>query len=59
MLGDVTSDSYMVIGSVNEVHPKTQIASLADFRGNPEIPEESDFFGQVAVEFAYDSEFGA
>ena len=59
VLGDVTSDSYMIIGSVNEVHPKTQTASLSDFRGNPEIPEESDFFGQVAVEYAYDSEFGA
>lgn len=59
VLGDVTSDSYMIIGSVNEVHPKTQTASLTDFRSNPEIPEESDFFGQVAVEYAYDSEFGA
>lgn len=59
ILGDVNSDSYMIIGSVNETLPKTQTASLADFRGNAEIPEESDFYGQVAVEFAYDSEFGA
>ena len=59
VLGDVTSDSYMIIGSVNEVHPKTQTASLTDFRGNEEIPEESDFYKQVAVEYAYDSEFGA
>lgn len=59
VLGDVTSDSYMIIGSVNETLPKTQSASLADFRGNAEIPEESDFYGQAAAEFAYDSEFGA
>jgi len=59
VMGDLTGDSYMIIGSVNEVLPKTQTALLADFRENAEIPEESDFYGQVAAEFAYDSEFGA
>lgn len=59
VMGDLTGDSYMIIGSVNEVHPKTQLAQMTDFRENAEIPEDSDFYGQVAVEFAYDSEFGA
>lgn len=59
VMGDLASDSYAVIGSLTEAIPKTQVARLADFRENAEVPEDSDFYGQAAAEFAFDSEFGA
>jgi len=59
IMGDLTGDSYLVQDAMADSGRSTQLAQLTDFRGRPEVPEESDFYGTVAAEFAYDSEFGA
>ena len=59
VLGDVTGNSYLIQNISNEFNQKSQTASLTDFRNDLSISEESDFYGQVAAEFAFDSEFSA
>lgn len=59
VLGDLAGDSYSIHHATSDEQKKTQQAQLVDFRGRTDISEESDFFGSVAVEFAFDSEFSA
>ena len=59
VMGDLTGDSYMLQSAQTDPDRKTQTAQLTDFRGNPAVAEESDFYNSVAVEFAFDAEFGA
>ena len=59
VMGDLTGDSYMLQSAQTDPDRKTQTAQLTDFRGNPAVAEESDFYNSVAVEFEFDAEFGA
>ena len=59
VMGDLTADNYMIMGAQSNPDRKLQSAQLSDFRLVENMSEESDFYGQVAAEFAYDSEFGA
>lgn len=59
VMGDLNGNSYLIQDINNEHTLKTQTAGMTDFRGDPSISEESDFYNRVAVEFAFDSEFGA
>ena len=59
VMGDLTGDSYMLQSAQTDPDRKTLTAQLTDFRGNPAVAEESDFYNSVAVEFAFDAEFGA
>lgn len=59
VMGDLAGDSYMLTGLTSDADRKTLQTQLTDFRGTTNVSEESDFFGQVAAEFAFDSEFGA
>ena len=59
VMGDLTADNYLITGTQSDLARKTQTAELADFRLVDNMSEESDFYGQVAAEFAFDSEFGA
>lgn len=59
VMGDLAGDSYMLTGLQADAERKTLTANLTDFRGLTSLSEESDFYNQVAAEFAFDSEFGA
>ena len=59
VMGDLTADNYMIMGTQSNLDRKLQSAQLSDFRLVENMSEESDFYGQVAAEFAFDSEFGA
>lgn len=59
VMGDLNGDSYLIQGALADSDRKTQTAKLTDFRGRTDIAEDSDFYNSVAVEFAFDSEFGA
>lgn len=59
VMGDLNGDSYMMMGLQTDAARKTLTAHLADFRGLTGLSEESDFYNQVAAEFAFDSEFSA
>ena len=59
VMGDLTADNYLITGSQSNEERKTQSAVLTDFRLADNMSEESDFYNQVAAEFAFDSEFGA
>ena len=59
VMGDLTADNYMIMGAQSNPDRKLQSAQLSDFRLVENMSEESDFYGQVAAEFAFDSEFGA
>lgn len=59
VMGDLTADNYMIMGTQSNPDRKLQSAQLSDFRLVENMSEESDFYGQVAAEFAFDSEFGA
>ena len=59
VMGDLTADNYLITGTQSDSNRKLQTAQLSDFRLMENMSEESDFYGQVAAEFAFDSEFGA
>jgi len=59
IMGDLTADNYLLMGTQTDGVRKTLTAGLTDFRLADNISEESDFYNQVAVEFQFDSEFGA
>lgn len=59
VMGDLASDSYLMMGAQSSPDRKMQTAGLTDFRIVENMSEESDFYNQVAAEFAFDSEFGA
>ena len=59
VMGDLTADNYLITGTQSDSNRKLQTAQLSDFRLLENMSEESDFYGQVAAEFAFDSEFGA
>lgn len=59
VMGDLTGDSYLIQSPMAEINRQTQTAGLTDFRGKTDISEESDFYNSIAVEFEFDSEFGA
>lgn len=59
VMGDLTADNYLMMGSQTDGVRKMQTAGLTDFRIVDNMSEESDFYNQVAAEFAFDSEFSA
>ena len=59
VMGDLTADNYLIMGAQSNEERKMQTAGLTDFRLADNMSEESDFYNQIAAEFAFDSEFGA
>lgn len=59
VMGDLTADNYLMMGTQTDGERKMLTAGLTDFRLAENMSEESDFYNQVAAEFAFDSEFSA
>lgn len=59
VMGDLTADNYLMMGTQTDGERKMLTAGLTDYRIADNMSEESDFYGQVAAEFAFDSEFSA
>jgi len=59
VMGDLTADNYLMMGTQTDGERKMLTAGLTDYRIAGNMSEVSDFYGQVAAEFAFDSEFSA
>ena len=57
LLGDLNTNSYMVQGEFLEGESHIQEVQLTDFRGDPQVSEESDFHGSIAAAFSHDAEY--